>query len=77
MADLDEADRAILAFIAKLAFTQQQMVPQDLDLLRRQGFSDVQILEITTLAAFFNYPCGRCPGSRDQPAAQSLGGLSF
>lgn len=54
-AHLDDSDRAILDFITKLTFNQQHMQAADLDLLRRQGFSEVQILEITTLAAFFNF----------------------
>lgn len=54
-APLDAADRAILDVATKLTFSQQRMEPGDLDRLRQHGFSDLQILEIVTLAAFFNF----------------------
>ena len=31
------------------------MEPRDLDDLRRHGFTDLQILEITTVVGFFNF----------------------
>lgn len=54
-AALDPADRAILDLVAKLTFTQQRMEPGDLDTLRAHGFSDLALLEIVTLAGFFNF----------------------
>ncbi len=52
---MDAADRAILEFVSTLTFTQQRMQPGDLEALRQHGFSDVQVLEITTLVGFFNF----------------------
>ena len=52
---LDAGDRALLDFVTKLTFSQQSMEPRDLDALRAQGFADLQMLEITTLAGFFNF----------------------
>jgi uncharacterized peroxidase-related enzyme len=54
-ASLDVSDRALLDFVAKLTFNQQAMEPRDLDVLRRHGFTDLQILEVTTVAGFFNF----------------------
>ena len=54
-ASLDPADRALLDFATKLTFTQARMPPGDLDILRGHGFSDVQVLEVTTLVGFFNF----------------------
>ncbi len=52
---LDAGDRALLDFVTKLTFSQQSMEPRDLDALRAQGFADLQVLEIATLAGFFNF----------------------
>ena len=52
---LDAGDRALLDFVTKLTFSQQSMEPRDLDALRAQGFVDLQVLEIATLAGFFNF----------------------
>ena len=52
---LDAGDRALLDFVTKLTFSQQSMEPRDPDALRAQGFADLQVLEITTLAGFFNF----------------------
>jgi uncharacterized peroxidase-related enzyme len=52
---LDPGDRALLDFVEKLTFRQQAMEPRDLDVLRDHGFSDVQVLEITTIVGFFNF----------------------
>jgi alkylhydroperoxidase family enzyme len=54
-APLDSIDRALLDFVAKLTFSQQAMEPRDLDILRRHGFTDLQVLEITTIVGFFNF----------------------
>jgi alkylhydroperoxidase family enzyme len=52
---LDASDRALLDFVAKVTFSQQSMEPGDLDVLRGHGFSDLQVLEITAIAGFFNF----------------------
>ena len=52
---LDAGDRALLDFVTKLTFSQRSMEPRDLDALRAQDFGDLQVLEIATLAGFFNF----------------------
>jgi alkylhydroperoxidase family enzyme len=52
---LDAGDRALLDFVTMLTFSQQSMEPRDLDALRAHGFADLQVLEIATLAGFFNF----------------------
>jgi len=52
---LDAGDRAMLDFVTKLTFNQRSMEPGDLDALRTHSFSDLQLLEIATLAGFFNF----------------------
>jgi uncharacterized peroxidase-related enzyme len=54
-ADLNEADRAMLDYVAKLTRTAARMVPEDLDRLRASGFKDVAILQINLIASWFNY----------------------
>ena len=54
-ASLDVGDRALLDFVTKVTFSQQAMAPRDLDALRGHGFTDLQILEIATIAGFFNF----------------------
>ncbi len=54
-ADLPPADRAMLDFSVKLTRTPQQMTRDDIDLLRRHGFDDPAIHDITQVAAMFNY----------------------
>ena len=52
---LDEADRAIAEYITKLTFESWTMTQGDVDSLRRCGFSDTQVLEITLVASLFNF----------------------
>jgi uncharacterized peroxidase-related enzyme len=54
-ADLSEQDRAMLDFAVRLTEKPSQMTPQDLDRLRAVGFDDRAILQITMIAAWFNY----------------------
>jgi alkylhydroperoxidase family enzyme len=48
-------DRAMLDFAAQLTTASYKLTPQDLDRLRAVGFSQVGILQITLIAAWFNY----------------------
>jgi uncharacterized peroxidase-related enzyme len=54
-ADLSAADRAMLDFAAKLTQHAYRTTPEDLDVLRGHGFDDRAILQITMIAAWFNY----------------------
>jgi uncharacterized peroxidase-related enzyme len=54
-ADLTPQDRAMLDFTAKLTKEAYKTTPNDLDKLRGVGFDDRAILQITMLAAWFNY----------------------
>ena len=54
-ADLTPQDRAMLDFAAKLTKEAYKTTPEDLDRLRTVGFDDRAILQITMIAAWFNY----------------------
>jgi len=54
-ADLSPQDRVMLDFVVKLTEQPSKMTPQDLGLLRDNGFDDTAILQITLIAAWFNY----------------------
>ena len=54
-AELDAADRAMLDFAVKLTREPAKLSPADLDRLRAVGFDDTAILQITLIAAWFNY----------------------
>ncbi|HBI43335.1 MAG TPA: peroxidase [Planctomycetales bacterium] len=54
-ADLTPQDRAMLDFTAKLTKEAYKTTPDDLEQLRIVGFDDRAILQITMLAAWFNY----------------------
>jgi uncharacterized peroxidase-related enzyme len=54
-ANLDPADRAMLDFAVKLTREPAKLSPADLDRLRAVGFDDTAILQITLIAAWFNY----------------------
>jgi uncharacterized peroxidase-related enzyme len=54
-ADLSEQDRAMLDFAVRLTEKPSRMTPQDLEGLRAVGFDDRAILQITMIAAWFNY----------------------
>jgi len=56
-ADLPESDKAFLDFVEKLTRRPDRMTRDDIEALRRQGFTDAQILEgvqVTALSAFLN-----------------------
>jgi uncharacterized peroxidase-related enzyme len=54
-ADLSEQDRAMLDFTVRLTKASYKLTPDDLERLRAVGFDDVGILQITLIAAWFNY----------------------
>ncbi|MGE0641151.1 MAG: carboxymuconolactone decarboxylase family protein [Thermoanaerobaculia bacterium] len=54
-AQLSTADRAMLDYVARLTRDATTLGTADLDLLRREGFDDRAILQITALASWFNY----------------------
>jgi uncharacterized peroxidase-related enzyme len=54
-AKLSDSDRAMLDFSCKLTTAASSIAPEDLDRLRRLGFNDTAILQITLIAAWFNY----------------------
>jgi uncharacterized peroxidase-related enzyme len=54
-APLSEQDRAMLDFAVRLSREPWKLAAGDLDALRRVGFDDRGILQITLIAAWFNY----------------------
>jgi uncharacterized peroxidase-related enzyme len=54
-ADLSEQDRTMLDYAVRLTNAAYRLTPEDLDRLREVGFDDVGILQITLIAAWFNY----------------------
>lgn len=54
-AELNEADRAIVDYAVQLTRDASRITRADHDRLRAAGFDDVGILQITLIAAWFNY----------------------
>lgn len=54
-APISDADKAMLAHVEKLTRHAYKVTPEDLDGLRVAGFDDQAILQITMIAAWFNY----------------------
>ena len=54
-APLSEADRAMLDYATKLTQNATRITPKDHERLRAAGFEDRGILQITLIAAWFNY----------------------
>lgn len=54
-AELDERDTAMLTFVEKLTKNPSSIWRDDMDALRKVGFDDTGILQITLIASFFNY----------------------
>jgi uncharacterized peroxidase-related enzyme len=54
-ASLNDQDRAMLDYAAKLTRQAWQVTPEDLDRLRQVGFDDRGILQINLIASWFNY----------------------
>ena len=54
-ADLSAGDRAMLDFAVRLTTQPARMTPEDVGRLRAAGFDDRAVLQITLIAAWFNY----------------------
>jgi uncharacterized peroxidase-related enzyme len=54
-AELNDQDRAMLDYAAKLTREPSRITPDDLDCLRAVGFDDRGILQINLIASWFNY----------------------
>ena len=54
-ANLSAADRAMLDFAVKMTRTPWKHAREDVERLRAVGFDDTGILQITLIAAWFNY----------------------
>ena len=54
-APISEQDRVMLDYVVKLTKDATQCSPQDHAALRAVGFDDKGILQITLIAAWFNY----------------------
>ncbi|MBI3302032.1 MAG: peroxidase [Deltaproteobacteria bacterium] len=54
-AKLDERDRAMLGYVEKITQNPVSIWRDDMEVLRKVGFDDTAILQITLIASFFNY----------------------
>lgn len=54
-ANISEQDRVMLDFVAQLTRDATRITPDDHARLRSVGFDDKGILQITLIAAWFNY----------------------
>jgi uncharacterized peroxidase-related enzyme len=54
-APISDADRVMLDYVTKLTEDATRVGPADHDRLRAAGFDDRGLLQITLLAAWFNY----------------------
>jgi uncharacterized peroxidase-related enzyme len=54
-ASLDNADRAMLAYVEKLTLRPWAMVKEDVLALRAAGFSDAAILDINQVTGYYAY----------------------
>ncbi len=52
---LDECQVELCKFAEKLTLTPSEMTPEDLDVLRRVGLDDGQILEVVHVVGYFNH----------------------
>lgn len=55
LAELTDADRAMLAYVEKLTLTPWEMVEGDVLALREAGFSDGDILDINQITGYYAY----------------------
>jgi uncharacterized peroxidase-related enzyme len=53
-ANVNDQDRVMLDYVAKLTLTPAQMQRADVERLRSVGFDDRAILQITLIAGWFN-----------------------
>ncbi len=54
-APLERRDRVMLDFAVQITRDATRIRPSDLESLRREGFDDRAILQITLIASWFNY----------------------
>ena len=54
-APISEQDRVMLDYVVKLTRDATKCSPKDHEALRRVGFDDKGILQITLIASWFNY----------------------
>jgi uncharacterized peroxidase-related enzyme len=54
-ADLAPADKVMLAYVAKLTRTPSAIKREDMDALRKVGFTDRAILDIAQITAYYAY----------------------
>lgn len=54
-APLEERERVMLAYVEKVTKNPVAIWQDDMEALRAAGFDDTAILQITLIAAFFNY----------------------
>jgi uncharacterized peroxidase-related enzyme len=54
-ADIDEADRALIAFAEKLTWANSTVGAPEIDSLRSHGFDDIAISSAVQVVAYFNY----------------------
>ncbi len=54
-APISEQDRVMLDYVVKVTRDATQCSPKDHEALRRVGFDDKGILQITMIASWFNY----------------------
>jgi len=54
-APLNEADRTMLDYVAKLTETPSAVVEADVEALRQAGFSDRAILDVAQITAYFAF----------------------
>lgn len=54
-AELDARTKALLDFASKVTLTPKEMCRADVEKLRENGFSDLEILDAVQLIGYFNY----------------------
>jgi uncharacterized peroxidase-related enzyme len=68
-AELGDADRMMLDYVAKLTVAPATVRETDLDMLRAAGFGDRAILDIVQLTAYFAFVNRLADGLGVQPEA--------
>jgi len=54
-ADLDDRRRAMLVYAEKLTLTPADVTADDIEMLRSQGLSDRDVLDLVEVVAYFAY----------------------
>ncbi len=54
-ADLQEGQKQLLRFCIKAAKQSYKVTPEEVEALRKAGYTDSQLLEAVTLVGYFNY----------------------